>query len=557
MRSLLAASLLALVAALASAAPASAVEHGVVETLNQSRPTAQTASELGARWVRLWASWEQMQPGPGSWDQNLMNATNESVNAAKARGLKVLMVVQRTPAWASGGRGGIHPPSDPSTFGAAMGSIAQKVPGVDAWELWNEEDETIFWAGGADPAKYAAMVKSAYPAIKAVQPNDIVVTGATTGNNFDFIEALYAHGAKGSFDAVGVHTDTACLVNSPDVHYRDEQGKIGRYTFTGYREVHAVMARHGDGGKPIWMTELGWNTQSTEPNSCNTGMWAGQKPLGVSEEQQADFLTQAYRCLAADPYVEVALWFGIQDIPGAKYAAGYGLYGASGAPKPSAAAFKALAGGISPARCGGVIDTSGPEIVVRKPTDGAKFVDSFPVDVEAVDTAGGVGIERIEIWADGKFSRSYGSGHALMRSFWPAEEWKPGSTHKLTFWGEDEAGNRASKTITVRKVRRLPKARTAAKLAVEQIDASTVKVTGKVTSRKARAAAKLRGKAYVVFQKRARGRWKTVDRVGRRASRPISVTKRLAPGSWRAFLRYPGRKGFKKARSKPVAFRIA
>ena len=209
---------------------------------------------------------------------------NRSVDAAKARGLKVLMVVQRTPAWASGGKDAHHPPTDPSTFGAAMGGFAAKIPGVDAWELWNEEDETIFWAGGADPVKYAAMVKSAYPAIKAAQPNDIVVTGATVGNNFDFIEALYGQGIKGYFDAVGVHTDTACLVNGPDVHYRDEQGKIGRYTFTGYREVHSVMARHGDGDKPIWMTELGWNTQDDSPGSCNTGMWAGQKPLGVSED---------------------------------------------------------------------------------------------------------------------------------------------------------------------------------------------------------------------------------------------------------------------------------
>jgi hypothetical protein len=550
--------LLGLLAAFAlAAAPASAVEIGVNETLNQTRPTAQTASELGAGWVRLWASWEQTQPGPSSWDQHMLNVTNESVNAAKARGLKVLMVVQRSPAWASGGRGGPHPPTDASTFGAAMGGFAQKVPGVDAWELWNEEDETIFWAGGADPAKYAAMVKSAYPAIKAAQPNDIVVTGATVGNNFDFIEALYAHGIKGSFDAVGVHTDTACLVNGPDVHYRDEQGKIGRYTFTGYREVHAVMARHGDGAKPIWMTELGWNTQSTEPGSCNTGMWAGQKPLGVSEEQQAEFLTQAYGCLAADPIVEVALWFGIQDIPGAQYAAGYGLFRPNGSPKPSAAAFKALAGGIAPARCGGVIDKSGPEIVVRKPTDGARFVDMFPIDAEAVDSPGGVGIRRIEIWADGKFSRSYGSGHAVMRAFWPSEDWKPGSTHKITFWGEDEAGNRASKTITVTKVKRARKARTAAKLALERLDASTVKVTGRVTSRKARAAAKLRGKAFVVFQRQAGAGWKTAHRIGRPASRPVSVTRRLAPGGWRVFLRYPGRKGFKRARSKRIAFEIA
>ena len=498
MRFPLATFLLSLLAAFALAAtPASAVQTGVNETLGQTRPTAQTASELGAGWVRLWASWEQLQPGPASWDQHMLNITNESVNAAKAKGLKVLMVAQRSPAWASGGKGGIHPPSDASTFGASMGGLAQRVPGVDAWELWNEEDETIFWAGGADPVKYAAMIKAAYPAIKAVQPNDIVVTGATVGNNFDFIEALYANGAKGSFDAVGVHTDTACLVNAPDVHYRDEQGKIGRYTFTGYREVHSVMARHGDGDKSIWMTELGWNTQNDSPGSCNTGMWAGQKPLGVSEQQQAEFLSQAYGCLAADPYVEVALWFGIQDIPGSKYAAGYGLYRADGSAKPSVAAFKALARGIAPQSCGGVIDTTGPEIVIAKPTDGAKFVGEFAVDATAIDGPGGVGVQKIEIYADGKFERSFGDGHALMRSYWDSREWKNGSTHKITFKAWDEADNTTSKTIQVTKVKRLPKVHTAASVAVEQLDPATVRVTGRVTSPKARAAAKLRGKVFV------------------------------------------------------------
>jgi hypothetical protein len=558
MRSHLATFLLGLLAAFAlAAAPASAVETGVVETFGQTRPTAQTASELGAGWVRLWASWEYLQPGPSSWDEHLIGVTNQNVNAAKAKGLKVLMVVQRSPAWASGGKGGTTPPADPSTFGAAMGSLAQKVPGVDAWELWNEEDETIFWAGGADPAKYAAMVKSAYPAIKAAQPNDIVVTGATVGNNFDFIEALYKHGAKGSFDAVGVHTDTACLVNGPDVHYRDEQGKIGRYTFTGYREVHAVMARHGDGDKPIWMTELGWNTQSDAPGSCNTGMWAGQKPLGVSEETQALFLAQAYSCLAADPYVQVALWFGLQDIRGSQYAAGYGLYRLDGSAKPSAAAFRALNGGISPQPCGGVVDTSGPEIVIAKPTDGAKFVEMFPVDAKAVDAPGGVGVQKIEIYVDGKFSRSDGDGHAVMRAFWPSREWKVGSTHKVTFKGWDEADNTTSKTITVTKVRRLPKVRTSASVAVEQLDPATVKVTGAVRPTKARAASKPRGKAFVVFQQRAGSGWKTVHRVRGRAGKALSVTKRLAPGSWRVFVTYPGRKGFKKSRSKPVAFEVA
>ena len=557
MRSHLATLLTTIVAVLAlGATPAAAVETGINETTYRSKPTAATAAALGAGWVRLWTTWESAEPIRGRIDGNVLRTTNEAVNEAKAHGLRVLMVVHRTPSWANGGHGARTPPTDPSTFGAVLGQLAARVPGVDAWELWNEEDESMFWAGGADPAKYAAMVKSAYPAIKRAQPGDVVVLGGTTGNNFDFLEALYRNGIKGSFDAVGVHTDNACNVNSPDVSYREPDGRVGRFSFTGYREVHAVMAAHGDGAKQIWMTELGWNTQSTAPHSCNIGSWKGTRPLGVSAARQAQFLTQAYRCLQADPYVGVALWFGMQDVPDAHSTAGYGLYRSDGSAKPAAAAFRALGAGIKPLSCGGVVDTSGPEIRISKPLDGAQFVDVLPIDAAAVDAAGGVGIRRIEIWADGHFARSFGDGHALMRSFWPVAHWRRGA-HTLTFKAADEAGNKTSQTITVYKVRKLPKVRTAATLALEQPAPGTVHVTGAISLPVATAAAKLRGRAVLVFQKRGAEGWKTVRRIKRRAAAPIDVTQTLPAGEWRAFLRYPGRKRFKKSRSAPVTFTVA
>jgi hypothetical protein len=539
------------------AAPAHALETGVVETMQQTKPTASTAKDLGAGWVRIWASWETAQPASGTWAPHIIAGLNASVHAAKSHGLKVLVVVHRSPAWASGGKGGINPPTDPDTFAQAMRGFASKVPGADAWELWNEEDAHAFWEGGADPAKYAAMVKAAYPAIKSVQPNDVVVTGATTGNNMDFIADLYKHGVKGSFDAVAVHTDTGCLVDGPGRFYRDELGRIGRYTFSGYREVHAVMARNGDADKRIWMTELGWNSQSTGPKSCNTGKWAGQKPLGVSEEQQAAFLTEAYRCLAADPIVEVAFWFGVQDIPSSENAGGYGLFRAGGGAKPAAAAFAALAGGIPPQPCGGAVDIAGPEIVIAKPTDGAKFVGMFPVHAKAVEPAGGSGVKRIEIHADGKLVRSFGDGRAKMRAFWPSREWRNGSTHTVTFKASDEALNVTSRTIRVTKVRKLPRVRTGATLAVAQLAPTVVQVTGGVAPAKAHAAVKVPGKAFVTFQRQAlSGKWKTVHRIKRRASRPVDVTQALESGHWRVSLRYPGRKRFKKSRSQPVVFDV-
>ncbi|MGI8781893.1 MAG: hypothetical protein ACR2L8_17300 [Solirubrobacteraceae bacterium] len=549
--------LLALLAAFTlTAAPASAVETGVNETMDQNLPLGRTAQDLGADWVRVWGTWESAEPSPGQFDQGYIDYLAAKVADAKARGVRVLMIIGRTPGWASGGKPAIAPPNDPAHFGAFMGEIARRIPGVDAWELWNEQDDDEFFLGGPQPGSYAAMVKAAYPAIKAVQPGDVVVLGGMVGNNMDFLEQLYGQGLQGSFDAVGVHTDTACLTNSPDVIYRDERGRVGQYTFTGYREVHAVMSRHGDGAKPIWMTELGWNTQSTAPSSCSVGMRKGSKPLGVSEGEQAQFLTQAYRCLAADPFVQTALWFGVQDIPKSVHAGGFGLYRTDRSAKPAAAAFRELDGGIPAVPCGGVVDTSGPEIVIAKPTDGQKFVGMFPIDAKAVDSAGGVGIQKIEIYEDGRFSRSYGNGHAVMRAFWPSRDWKVGSTHTITFKGWDEADNTTSKSIRLKKVRRLPKVKTSAALAVEQLDPATVRVTGRVTSRKARAAG-LRGKAFVVFQKQRKAKWKTIHRVGKHASKAVDLTQSVAPGSWRVYLNYPGRKGFKKSRSKPFAFQVS
>ena len=115
--------------------------------------------------------------------------------------------------------------------------------------------------------------------------------GGLVGNNYDFVEKLYSHGAQGSFDGVGVHTDTACLSTDPREYYREPNGRIGRYSFTGYREVRATMLAHGD-DKPVWMTELGWSTTN---GTCARGGRAGTKEAGVSQAVQADFLIEGLR----------------------------------------------------------------------------------------------------------------------------------------------------------------------------------------------------------------------------------------------------------------------
>ena len=201
------------------------------------------------------------------------------------------------------------------------------------------------------------------------------------------------------------------------------------------------------------MTELGWNTQDHSARLLQYGH-VGRPEAARRHRGPAGRVPRAGLPLSLPPilYVDVALWFGLQDVQPRSTSAGYGLFRANRSAKPSAAAFKALAHGISPQPCGGVIDTTGPEIVIAKPTDGAKFVEMFPLDAKAVEGPGGVGVQKIEIYADGKFSRSDGDGHAQMEFFWPSREWRNGSTHTITFKAWDEADNTTSRTITVTKV---------------------------------------------------------------------------------------------------------
>ena len=203
------------------------------------------------------------------------------------------------------------------------------------------------------------------------------------------------------------------------------------------------MARHGDGAKPIWMTELGWNTQSTAPGSCTIGMWAGQKPLGVTEAQQAEFLAQAYRCLAADPIVGVALWFGMQDIPGSATRAATACTAPTARPsRPRPPSARSPAG--SPRSRAAAYRHERPADPGRQAARRAEVRRH----VRRRRQGGRLGRRRRHPAARVLRRRQV---RALVRRrrtpispWWDSRYWKRGK-HTLTFKAEDEAGNKASR----------------------------------------------------------------------------------------------------------------
>jgi polysaccharide biosynthesis protein PslG len=349
-RSLVGVAAIALAALAASSRPAAAAEPGV-NVASADPASFAMAAQSGARWVRAFMAWSAIEPQPGVIDAAALEPYRQAARTLSASGVHVVWVVLSAPAWASqtGVAGG--PPARPAEFARFLHAVAERMRGtVAAYEIWNEPDGDVFWRAPPDAVRYAAVLRAAYPAIKAADPHAAVLFGGLTGNDYAFLEQAYGAGARPYFDAVAVHTDIPCELRAPRRFVRDRSGAISRWSFLGYRTVRATMLAHGD-RRPIWMTELGWSA-STVP--CASGLWAGRKAAGIGESLQAAYLADAYACLAADPYVKVALWFQLADaIPDETLGVRYGLARLDGSRRPAWTAFTRVmtAAGTPPGDC--------------------------------------------------------------------------------------------------------------------------------------------------------------------------------------------------------------
>jgi hypothetical protein len=554
---LLAAALGAVLASPAAAAPTA--ETGLnLNAVGQALDPAVLARLQGAgtRWVRTFMTWPSLEPARGQYNAAALDALRQAGQALHARGMKLEVVVVKTPAWANGGAGELVPPTDPADFGTGMGQIATQTRGrVDAWELWNEEDSTTWFKPGPDAGAYAGLLRAAYPRIKQADPAATVIMGGLTGNDASFLEQVYAAGGGGQFDAVSTHTDTACLLNAPSVYYREPSGRVAQWSFLGYREVHDVMQAHGDGAKPMILTEIGWSTTTA---ICGQGQSAGKKAGGVSEADQARFLQQAYHCLAETPYVQAAFWFNHQDGPDDTEYERFGLLRPDGSPKPAWDAFRTvgLQGDLLSGDCG---DFRAPALTVQNPVPGTQVASALPIVAQASDATG---VSYIHLFVDGRrikggWDRSHPQTSTLSLSWTGAKALAPGA-HTLRAEAGDPLGNVAREEVAFTKVA------TAAPPTSKPTPARTrvsLRVTGRGRTRTARARvlAGVRvdgGGLRLVFERRTRRGWAAAHSTSRAATRPAALTRRLRPGTWRVSALYRGRGTLLSSTARSKRFRV-
>ncbi|MCW2967321.1 MAG: glycoside hydrolase family 5 protein [Solirubrobacteraceae bacterium] len=338
---------LVLLAAVAAALPAAAHAGPVPSVRGVGIPALQTnstladidadlnqAQALGADTVRVEVSWAALEPGgPGQLSTAFVSRLDHLVAAAHARHIKPLLLVLRTPCWATSGPAcqgsSDYPPRSPSAYGSIAGRLAKRYKGrLAGFEVWNEpdHDQQLYFKGPDKPARYAAILKAAYAAIKHVDRGLPVLAGSLVGANGKFLTALYAQGIKGHYDGLAVH-------------YYD-------LTLASLRAIRQTQTAHHD-HRPVWLTEFGWT--SCYPAASTEGQHAC-----VTAQQQAQNLGDVFRALHGHSWIHAAIVYNLRD----KANEHFGVLRADGTRKPSFAVVRqALLSGLGGPR--GIVATVG------------------------------------------------------------------------------------------------------------------------------------------------------------------------------------------------------
>jgi polysaccharide biosynthesis protein PslG len=286
------------------------------------RPAA-LVNDLAVGWVREDVQWHRVEEQPGRWDWSWHDRV---FDAHRRNGVKIIGVIGPAVGWATpepndGSREVSFFPPDPDRYAAFAREVALRYKGrVQAWEIWNEPENAIYWRPAPDPAAYARMLIKASAAIKSVDPNVTVLSGGVVPFDPSFLNQVAANGAWSSFDALAVHPYV-------DPHTPE----AAQIDVVGVRNVQNLAARYGS--KPIWVTEFGWGSGACE-----------RDPQGrTDEEEQANYLVRGAAMLRGAG-AERVLWYNFKDQERPCYGLVRGDGGATNysSLKPSAIALRTL-----------------------------------------------------------------------------------------------------------------------------------------------------------------------------------------------------------------------
>ncbi len=328
--------------------------------------------EADVPWVSMGTSWRGLQPvegaplGPDGPGGEAWTKLAADLGYAKSLGLKTFVQFTAAPPWATGGSDALGAtPTDEgmAAYGRFMEDFARQMgPLVDAYSPWNEVNRPLYWSNPS-PARWVAMQRAVYPAIKRGDPTATVVSGIVYGapGAFDYLRQAYAAGLAGTFDVLGYMifpTQEPEAPLQPSLPYPQQ-------TLPAILPLQDLLSQ-SDAGRRIWIAEYSYSTCKTNPDNGY---------VCINEATQADYLVRAFTYMRRYLRVERLFWYSVRDNGLSPLQdRNFGLLRWDFSRKPSFAALASLAvgpGGDVPGPAGAVAVPSIPASKLRAPAPAA------------------------------------------------------------------------------------------------------------------------------------------------------------------------------------------
>jgi hypothetical protein len=279
---------------------------------------------LGFEWVKLDMPWKRVEPSPGDYFWDMWDSV---IAAYNAHGIRVLLSISDAPDWARplGDDKSVEGlPEDPAKYAEFVAHVSDRYRDkVQALEIWNEQNlwYAVGGQGRIDVATYVQLLQLSYQAVKSVNSDMLVISGAMMPagdvgdwaiDDIDYLSQMYANGAKGYFDAVGAKPqgyncpaladwrtveDPTALFRGPFDNRHHSWCFLG--TMEGYRNV---MVANGDSNIKIVPTAFGW---AVSDNPAPGYEYA----IDNTYEEQAQWIVEAFQWAKASGWVgPMFLW---------------------------------------------------------------------------------------------------------------------------------------------------------------------------------------------------------------------------------------------------------
>jgi hypothetical protein len=264
------------------------------------------ASVAGANARRFPVDWQQLEPERDVWNEGGWLYYQRVYDAILAASMRPVINFGNAPAWARDPGSAQectdffacrYPParSMDEEWSELATEVARRFPQA-VFEIWNEPNLAIFWRPTPNAARFAELQVLAYDAIKAVDPEAIVLAGGMAANGEyesrvapanpgDTPMKEFLEGALSAHPSIRNHMDALSFHPYP---YGVELG-AGSSFAKAFEDVRETLARYGESGRHLWVTEAG---------IPSTGDFA------VGEEEQAALLVRLVRRVATMPDVD-------------------------------------------------------------------------------------------------------------------------------------------------------------------------------------------------------------------------------------------------------------